>query len=385
MNRIIVLVLALAACVAATAVPCDSVVSVSLLTCAPGSDIYELEGHTALRFRMADSTDITVHWGVFDFNAPAFVYRFVKGETDYMCGASDTERFLDSYDVASRDVFEQVLNLGPEGNKRLYEAVCTNLLPQNRVYRYNYVLDNCATRPLALIEDAAGVPVEIEEDYRESTTFRRMMREYHRNYPWYQFGIDLALGSGIDRPITRREEGFAPVTMMEIAGKARVNGHPLTSEAVRVVQGSAAGGPKPPTPWHLTPLAAGWAIFITGAAVIIIARRRHRMPRVLETIYYTIAGFAGLVLTFLIFISVHEATSPNWLYLWLNPLCLAGAILIWLKKCKQAVVWWQFINFAAIIALCVIAAAGVQSLNSAFWPLMALDLLLSVNRLTYRN
>lgn len=48
----------------------DSSTVVSLLTCAPGSIIYELEGHAALRVRQADGTDITVNWGLFDFKSP---------------------------------------------------------------------------------------------------------------------------------------------------------------------------------------------------------------------------------------------------------------------------------------------------------------------------
>ncbi len=42
---------------------------VSLITCAPGSDIYELEGHTALRIR-SPRFDVAVSYGVFDFNSP---------------------------------------------------------------------------------------------------------------------------------------------------------------------------------------------------------------------------------------------------------------------------------------------------------------------------
>ena len=37
----------------------DSSTVVSLLTCAPGSIIYELEGHAALRVRQADGTAVT--------------------------------------------------------------------------------------------------------------------------------------------------------------------------------------------------------------------------------------------------------------------------------------------------------------------------------------
>ena len=58
---------------------------VSLLTCSPNTDAtYALFGHTGLRV-FDDSLDINVvfDYGVFDFNSDNFIYRFVKGETDY--------------------------------------------------------------------------------------------------------------------------------------------------------------------------------------------------------------------------------------------------------------------------------------------------------------
>ena len=131
-------------------------IRVSLLTARAGADIYQLEGHTALRIQSPDRGDYVINWGLFDFEAPNFVYRFVKGETDYMAGAASTDRFLEMYRREGRAVVEQTLNLTPAEKMRVIELTDRNLLPANRVYRYNYVLDNCATRPLAVIEQAIG-------------------------------------------------------------------------------------------------------------------------------------------------------------------------------------------------------------------------------------
>jgi hypothetical protein len=66
---------------------------ISLLTCSPSDKAaYTLYGHTAVRVRgqiVADSLhkdnmDIVFNYGVFDFSRPNFIYRFAKGETDYM-------------------------------------------------------------------------------------------------------------------------------------------------------------------------------------------------------------------------------------------------------------------------------------------------------------
>ena len=54
-------------------------VRVSLLTCAPGTEIYELFGHTAIRYENpAEGKDLVFNYGIFSFNTPNFVLRFVK-------------------------------------------------------------------------------------------------------------------------------------------------------------------------------------------------------------------------------------------------------------------------------------------------------------------
>ena len=123
-----------------------------------------------------------------------------------------------------------------------------------------------------------------------------------------------------------------------------------------------------------------WAYVALGITIAVSWRNfiHHRLSRVMDTVLFGMAGIAGLVLTFLIFVSVHEATSPNWLYLWLNPMCLFIAAGVWIKKWSHAVYWLQIINFALVLTLGVLGAYGVQSLNAAFWPLMLSDIMRSM-------
>lgn len=59
----------------------------SLMTCAPGSEIYSLFGHTAIRYEnYTRHVDVVFNYGMFSFNTPHFVLRFIKGETDYQLG-----------------------------------------------------------------------------------------------------------------------------------------------------------------------------------------------------------------------------------------------------------------------------------------------------------
>lgn len=365
-----------------TAVAHAATPTVSVLTFFPGSEIYELEGHTALRVT-DDRGDTTFNWGTFDFLSPGFVYRFVKGETDYMVAAAPTDLFVSHYANSGRRVVEQRLNLSDEQTRELIRLIDTNMRPENRVYRYNYVLDNCATRPLNLIEQASGDSLRIAPHQGSGATFREAMRHYHSAYPWYQFGIDLALGSGIDRRITDREKAFAPVDMMQMLDSALVSdGHggyiPIVASKAVLVKGAPGGASLPATPWWLTPLF--WAYVVLGITTLATWRDfiRHHLSRWFDTVMFGIFGLTGLLLTFLIFVSVHEATSPNWLYLWLNPMCLFISAGVWIKKWSRAVYWWQIINFALVLSLGVLGAYGAQSFNAAFWPLMLSDMMRSV-------
>lgn len=364
---------------------------VSLVTCYPGHDIYELEGHTALRVQLGDGRDFAVHWGLFDFDAPNFVYRFVKGETDYMCGLMPWELFVDSYRRQGRRVDEQVLRLDSGQKRRIVDLLQTNLLPHNRVYRYNYVKDNCATRPLHIISATAGDSLRLGpclfDTWSYPASFRSVMRFYHRNYPWYQFGIDLALGSGIDYPLQPAEYAFAPLLLEQQIEGATAAGLHIAEPVRTIVDYPADNVVEGPTPWFLTPMAVCWAVFAMLLAATIHDQRRKKVSKWVDAIYFGILSLPGLLLTFLIFVSVHEATSPNFLYIWLNPLCLIPVIFIWLKNGKKVVFCYQIINFAAVFIGLACWWWLPQSANPAFLPLVLGDLLRAGNyiSLTIKN
>lgn len=356
----------------------DSVV-VSLITCWPGSEVYELCGHEALRVRgwmNGMPVDTVWNYGVFNFNEPNFVYRYVKGETDYMLAGYPFAWFLPEYQAAQRRVVEQDLNLTQGEARKLVCMLQEEGLPENRTYRYNYVRDNCATRIIDRIDSVTGKPV-IYPDKVNYGTFRKVMRHYHEAYPWYQFGIDLALGSGIDIPITGREEMFVPVEMVEKAEGARfADGRPLVRET-RVLNQGVVNASLPPTPWYLSPLTAGCLIFIISLILSIWMIRRKRILRWFYSVWFGVTGLAGCLIAFLVFISTHEATSPNVLLLWLNTLQLLLAVTVWWRKTRVLSYIVAYYNLIVIACLLIIWPFQAQSANPAFFPMMATTLLLS--------
>ena len=361
---------------AATWFRADSSTVVSLLTCAPGSIIYELEGHAALRVRQADGTDITVNWGLFDFKKPNFVYRFVKGETDYMAGAYPTAYFLREYLVTGRRVTQYDLLLTQEQKAAILKAVEENVRPENAVYRYNYVRENFATAILDHIERATGHPRVMPErpsDLADATTFRNAMSHHHRNYPWSQFGIDLALGHGLDAPIDSRELAFAPAALAAMAPEITSDGKRVFADGVALTPGEPEGTACGPTPWWLTPIAAGTAVALLALALSVRDILLRRLSRWFDSIFYLLLGLAGCVITFLVFVSTHYAASPNWLLLWINPLCLVIAVCIWFKRTYKALAVVQWLNLVGIAVYLALAAFGPLRPNSAFFLFLTAD------------
>lgn len=341
---------------------------VSLITCFPGPEIYELCGHSALRVR-GEGIDSVWNYGIFDFNQPNFVYRFVKGETDYRGAAYPFRWFLPEYIESGRRVVEQDLNLTPEEAAAMLALLRESVKPENAVYRYNYIKDNCSTRILNKMDSASSREIIFPRGAGYGT-YRNEMRAYHKGYPWYQFGIDVALGSGLDQPTGVREEMFVPVEMMNDLAEAKFSDSTPLVKATRVLNQGSDSAVLPPTPWLLAPLFWSWLLCLIVLAVVALSIMKGRLYPGLYTAWFFILGLAGCLVAFLVFVSVHESSSPNVLILWLNPFqwIFAAAVLIRGMRIMGVAMAWY--NTLVVGILLVISPFLTQSFNPAFYPLM---------------
>ena len=359
--------------------------TVSLITCWPGSEIYELCGHEAIRIHGEDF-DSVWNFGLFDFSEPNFVYRFVKGETDYKVAGYPFAYFLPEYINDRRKVEEQVLNLTPAQAEKIRKLLQVKSLPQNCRYRYNYIRNNCSTQIADILDSVTGGTIVYQDSMRFGS-FREAMNHYHRNYPWYQFGIDLALGSELDRPLTKREEFFTPIDFNRHAGKALLaDGTPLVRTTIILNEGSE-DAVLPPTPWFLGPLFWSIVVALISIGTVIYGIQKRTTVKWWYSVYFGIAGLAGCLVTFLVFISSHAATSPNMLILWLNPLQLIIPIFIWNQRMKAAVKAMMWINVCVAVIMLVFwpIYCGGQSHVASFLILIASDLVLAAGYLRNKD
>lgn len=332
----------------------------SLITVGQGSEVYLLEGHSALRIEWPDGRDLMVNWGMFDFADPGFAMKFARGETDYWVDAEPTPLFMRHYIASGRRVEQQQLNLSPLQAQALQQLISDNLRPANRVYRYRYLTDNCATRPLAIVEQAirsTGDSLVIDNSLSD-TTWRNELRSYHRNHPLYQLFIDIALGAGVDSPITSRQRAFAPIYLNELAAGALIissdgTERPLTMPSQTLYGGVDGVAGSEPSPWW------GIAPFVAFSLIVSLYEiRRRRLVKWANALIFTLYGIVGMMVAFLVGISSQEATGSNINLLWLNPLPLLAIALIWTKPTRRVL--------APIMGL-IAAMAAIYLLGSPFW------------------
>jgi hypothetical protein len=276
--------------------------------------------------------------------------------------------------MEERRMVEQELNLPQDRALMVRDFLWNNAQPENCIYRYKFLSDNCSTRPRDIIEMAAGEGLRYPAMSDSTVTYRDILAHYCRNYAWERFGIDLVLGWDVDTVLDQRATMFIPMLLMDAVAGATITTDSTTTRLVKAttvpIDKSTEGNVRPPTPWYLSPMTV--AVLVLALTLMVTWRdwRRHDVARWFDTILFSAGGLAGCLLFFLIFFSTHEATSPNINIAWLNPVLLLLAILPWFKKTRNAARWLHALN-ALVVALLMLAWPWQPQVgNFAFFPLM---------------
>lgn len=350
---------------------------ISLLTNMPSdNEVYSMYGHTGVRVLDAQQNiDVVFNYGIFDFNSPNFLYRFVKGETYYMVVPIQYSHYELEYELREVKVIEQVLNLTQTEKQKIWDALVLNSLPENRVYLYNFFYDNCSTRPRDIIEKNITGKVEYQEKYRQyevDETFRDLVHQCVSAYPWLQFGIDLVIGAEADKKITDRETMFLPIylknsfsnaTIVNETDSIKVNKKLVKSEHILLPGNQNLIVKKNPTNY---PLIVG-CIILTISIILHLVKKKF-ISSIFDFLLFAVAGLAGSVIFFLMFFSTHPTVDSNWNIVWLNPIMLIIAFLSCVKYCSKWVYYYHFINFVTLSVFLLAWFLIPQKLELAFLP-----------------
>ncbi len=298
---------------------------ISLVTCGAGQEVYSLYGHTALRFiDHAEGVDIAVNYGVFSFDKPFFILRFIFGLTDYEMGICPWQVFLNEYRRTGRSVVEQRLNLTTSEKQAIKAALINNYRPANRTYRYNYFYDNCTTRARDIVR--LNIPTTAGKASGEPyPTFRELIHECNGDSPWARFGNDLLLGVLADRPTSYEQQQFLPGRLLQDISSTVVkdsnNGErPLVASTTKVYTPPATAAEEG---WQSVcrPLTVALLVLLLSLGATLYEWRSGRVLWLFDAAWMTIIGLAGILTTAMLF-SKHPTVSTNLQVLLLNPLPL---------------------------------------------------------------
>ncbi|MDR3245257.1 MAG: DUF4105 domain-containing protein [Prevotellaceae bacterium] len=345
--------------------------TISLLTCEPLDGMaYTLYGHTAIRVNdPANGVDDVFNYGMFDFTAPYFLYRFAKGELNYELGVDSFAEFFYAYSRRKSGVTEQVLNLTTEEKQKIIDALQINYLPENRTYLYNFFFDNCSTRPRLLIEKNISGTIEYPQILPQ-TTFRTIVRQCNRNHRWLTFGIELALGAPLDSLITQEPQLFLPENLMLVFDRAKIKqADGSVKDLVAETHKLAPSYPTIEEPVDSNPAVTSWLFFILILLVSVWEFYKKKYFRWLDFILFFVYGLTGCVVFFLSFMSIHPTVFPNFSILWAHPLHIILAISLFIKPLKKFVNYYLLINGLILSLLILGWKIFPQEFNAAFFPL----------------
>ncbi|WP_317165817.1 lipoprotein N-acyltransferase Lnb domain-containing protein [Spirosoma arboris] len=312
---------------------------VSLITYGPGNDdISSVFGHTEIRFTDPMlGLDRDYSFGGFDYRADYFIIKFLRGTLPYNLTVHNLYQVLYYYQQTNRSIREQSLNLSPIQRQRLFSALEENYLPQNREYRYKFYYDNCSTRPRDMIANACGDSLTIPSRSRMTgKSYRDLMNEYLEEMPWYQLGMNLAIGKPSDEQTDGWHAMYLPERLFDQFAHAtlrQANGQivPLVSSVQTIF------APQETFRQQVSLLLDPDVVFaILGVLVALFTIRRYKVAGKVDSwfdrLLFSIVGFLGWFLLVLWLIRDDGVTSWNATLLYLMPLHLP--LIFWATSSK---------------------------------------------------
>ena len=349
--------------------------TISVVTCGPGSELYSTFGHSAFRvFDPVNKLDKIYNYGTFNFNAPYFIINFAKGKLTNQLSTSRFGYFLQIYNYEKRWVKTQELNLNKDQVQATYNFLENNAKPSNKDYQYDFFYNNCSTKIEEVIKGILKDSVAFNNSHIVTyKTHRDLIADYTKNQKWGKFGIDLALGSVIDKKATKDDYKFLPDYIFYAFENATIttkNGvQPLVNDTKTVI--------NPKSNEVLKPFS-----FITKPLFIIICItliilffsyknfKNNNRSKWLDFSLFFITGTIGIAVLLLWFATDHTATYKNLNFLW----AFAPNLIVAFYLLKSKLPKWPFYYFILLIILIfimiVIWVLKIQVFNNALLPLL---------------
>ncbi len=296
---------------------------ISLLTCGVGEELYSSFGHTGVRIiDSAKGTDVVYNYGTFNFGDPDFYSKFVRGKLLYYVSIDPFQGFMEEYVEEHRKVEEQVLLLNSIQKEHIKLFLDWNVLPPNRDYKYDFLFDNCATRIRDIGPKVLGPSFVWGQALPANSklTFRNIIDKYLAQKDWERLGIDVALGSRIDKVMTNQQVMFLPDFLRDGLATATLDGKKVAGDTKLILQGGNEAASKGVNqPFILTCIIA----LLTIAGLLIT--RLRLLGKIMSFILLLVTGLLGCFLLFMWLGTDHQACQNNFNIFWALPTNLIAA------------------------------------------------------------
>jgi hypothetical protein len=345
---------------------------ISLLTCTPGSELYSIFGHSALRVvDRSTGTDIVYNYGTFEFDDPAFYSKFIRGKLLYFLSQQNFADFQYDYQMDNRGIDEQPLQLDCKQLGDIQHFLFNNLQANNKYYKYDFLLDNCTTRIRDIVEpraDSSMKSVDIPE--ARGMSFRNAIHFYldRGKMYWSKLGIDLLLGKKIDRKMTSREAMFLPEFLEKGLDSTTSEGRKLvTAKYFPVTKAEIDGeGRSLFTPMLVFSLFA-LAIFLLGLSHSTLAQK---IVHSTDIVLFLLIGLLGCLILFMWFGTDHRDTGDNLNILWAWPTHVVAAVMLIFRK---KIIPNYFLAYSIVTLIIIISWPFLpQQLNPSIVPILAI-------------
>jgi Domain of unknown function (DUF4105) len=348
--------------------------SVAIFTYGPGDFVFEKFGHIALA--LTDSTtgeDIALNWGMFDFDQPNFLARFLTGDTKYWMAGYRTADFNAAYMGENRTIRKLDVQLTAVQRGAIADFVRWNVQDANKYYRYDYFADNCATRVRDLLNWA--LQGQLDTPFAEPGSGRTWRNETARitaSDPLVYPGIQVALGRNADHVLTKWEESFLPDLLANHLAALTVkdaNGAPVKLVARDSVLFTADRAPMPAVAPSRVPMALGLGA-VLAALIVLLAGAGSALARfvlvVCSVLWFGIGGLLGTALALAGTVTKHMPyMGANLTVLQLHPLMLLAVVLVtaslWRGARTRAAT-----GVAALVALLSVVGLALQLVPSLY-------------------
>ncbi|WP_225035580.1 DUF4105 domain-containing protein [Winogradskyella sp. SM1960] len=343
---------------------------VSVLTIGPGESLNDAFGHNGFRIKdNALGIDVVYGYGEYDFESPNFYLKFAQGKLNYLISRHNFKDLLYHYSNSNRTINEQVLNLSSAEKQNLFNYLENNYKPENRRYLYDFFYDNCATR----IRDIAQTTTTTTIDFKtpenfEPKTFRTLIHDHVGLNSWGSFGIDIALGSVIDRKASVSEHMFLPEYIHTFFENATINGNEnLVQNSTTLYQKKES---KSALNCLFSPLVIIGLIALIMLYITYKDAKNNTRTKWLDLVIFGTTGLIGVLILFLWFGTDHSATAHNYNLLWAFPL----NVIVMLQLLKPQVKKWitRYLKFLIIMFALMIFhwIGGVQVFAIGLIPIV---------------